>query len=552
MTILMYLFRQSWRPLMLVILCSTLAGLSGAALVAMIGKAIAKAPFPHMAPAFFGVCVVMMLSRTMSDMIMVRVSQANIMRLRVGLSQKMLTTPIKNLQEMGKNGLLVILTRDLDLFIAALPYVPMSICNVLIVVSCLGYVAWLSLPLFLLFSVTMAIGVVGYEYGRRVPLRHLRAVRVYIEELYNQFRNMIDGSRELQLNAERGQRYVEEGVMPASAKYRDSFVRYVTGFSWLINAGNTVFFVFIGVVLFLVPSVLDLPADVLATSALGMMYMMRPIMETVSALPILQNADIALEKIRKIDADLSTFARPAAVDSGADPFASGAAGAPFRLALHDVCHRYGEEDHSFMLGPLNMSIDEGEIVFIVGGNGSGKTTLAMLLLGLYEPESGHISLAGVKVGPGTVEAYRTRFSAVFADFHLFDALLSADRHGASEVANSYLEALELQHKVKVVNGKFSTLNLSTGQRKRLALVAAYLDDRPIYLFDEWAADQDPVFKRVFYTKLLPDLKARGKTVIAITHDDAYFHCADRVIKLADGHVETMDAHSVAHPSLQLA
>lgn len=549
MNILMYLFRQSWRPLALVILCSTLAGLSGAALVAMIGKAIAGAPFAHMGAAFFCVCVVMMLSRTMSELIMVRVSQAHIMRLRIGLSQKMLTTPVKNLQEMGKNGLLVILTRDLDMFIAALPYVPMSICNVLIVLSCLGYVAWLSLPLFLMFFVTMAIGVVGFQYGRRVPLRHLRDVRRHVEELYNQFRNMIDGSRELQLNARRGQRYVEEGVTPASDKYRISFVRYVTGFSWLINAGNTIFFVFIGVVLFLVPSILSLPADVLATSALGMMYMMRPIMETVGAMPILQNAGIALEKIRKIDADLATFARPAAPADGPDPFACAA---PLRLELHDVCHGYGVDEHSFMLGPLNMHIEQGEIVFIVGGNGSGKTTLAMLLLGLYEPESGSISLNGVTVERSTIEAYRTRFSAVFADFHLFDALLSEDRHGGSAQANAYLEALEIRHKVKVVDGKFSTLNLSTGQRKRLALVAAYLDDRPVYLFDEWAADQDPVFKRVFYTKLLPDLKARGKTVIAITHDDAYFHCADRLIKLADGHVETLERPVAPRTALQIA
>jgi|CXWL01.1.fsa_nt_gi putative ATP-binding cassette transporter len=549
MNILMYLFRQSWRPLALVILCSTVAGLSGAALMAMIGKAIAGKPFPHMTLAFFGACIAMMLSRTMSELIMVRVSQAHIMRLRVGLSQKMLTTPVKQLQEMGKNGLLVILTRDLDMFIAALPFVPMSICNLLIVLSCLGYVAWLSLPLFVLFFFTMAIGVIGFQYGKRRPLRHLRDVRGHVEELYNQFRNMIDGSRELQLNARRGRRYVEEGVTPASAKYQQSFVRYVTGHSWLINAGNAIFFVFIGVVLFLVPSVLNLPADVLATSALGMMYMMRPIMETVGAMPILQNASIALDKIRKIDNELTTFARPALAADGPDPFASPA---PLRLALHDVCHGYGHDEHRFTLGPLNMQIEQGEIVFIVGGNGSGKTTLAMLLLGLYEPESGSISLNGVTVDPSTIEAYRTRFSAVFADFHLFDALMSEDRHAASAQANAYLEALEIRHKVQVVDGKFSTLNLSTGQRKRLALVASYLDDRPVYLFDEWAADQDPVFKRVFYTKLLPDLKARGKTVIAITHDDAYFHCADRLIKLADGHVETMERPAAVRAALHIA
>jgi len=56
----------------------------------------------------------------------------------------------------------------------------------------------------------------------------------------------------------------------------------------------------------------------------------------------------------------------------------------------------------------------------------------------------------------------------------------------------------------------------------------------VYLFDEWAADQDPVFKKVFYTQLLPELKARGKAVLVISHDERYFGAADRVIRLDYG------------------
>ena len=168
------------------------------------------------------------------------------------------------------------------------------------------------------------------------------------------------------------------------------------------------------------------------------------------------------------------------------------------------------------------------------------TTFAMLLLGLYEPEKGHVRLNGAAVDETNLHAYRQQFSAVFADFHLFEQLLTAG-DGESQIrANHYLNVLQMQHKVKVENGRFSTINLSTGQRKRLALVSAYLEDRPIYLFDEWAADQDPVFKRVFDTELLPDLKARGKTVIVITHDDAYFSCADRIIKVEDGKIREIE------------
>ena len=203
-----------------------------------------------------------------------------------------------------------------------------------------------------------------------------------------------------------------------------------------------------------------------------------------------------------------------------------------------------------MLGPMDLTIHQGELLFIVGGNGSGKTTLAMLLLGLYQPEAGTITLNGVPVTEANLENYRQYFSAVFSDFHLFEQLLGTDQQALSDRTTHYIKLFGMAHKVKVIDSKFSTIDLSSGQRKRLALVSSYLEDRPIYLFDEWASDQDPVFKRVFYTELLPDLKARGKTVLIITHDDAYFHLADRIIKLEDGHLEEYGTNMSFHSLVQ--
>jgi putative pyoverdin transport system ATP-binding/permease protein len=183
---------------------------------------------------------------------------------------------------------------------------------------------------------------------------------------------------------------------------------------------------------------------------------------------------------------------------------------------------------------LTLREEEPTILTVAGESGSGKTTLAMLLLGLYEPEDGRIELNGVPVDRTNIAHYRQHFSAVFADFHLFEELLGADQHDLDTRAAHYLDALGLAHKVRVEQGRFTTTSLSTGQRKRMALVSAYLEDRPVCLFDEWAADQDPAFKRVFYRELLPELKQRGKTVIVISHDDAYFDGADRIVRLADG------------------
>jgi putative ATP-binding cassette transporter len=158
-------------------------------------------------------------------------------------------------------------------------------------------------------------------------------------------------------------------------------------------------------------------------------------------------------------------------------------------------------------------------------------------MGLYEPGKGTIILDGKPVTRENRDDYRQYFSVVFFDFFLFEHLIGIGMKDPGDRIKRYLEELQLTHKVKVQDGRLSTIELSQGQRKRLALFNAYVEDRPIYIFDEWAADQDPQFKEVFYRDILAELKAAGKTVIVISHDDRYYHLADRIIKLDGGKVE---------------
>ena len=209
-----------------------------------------------------------------------------------------------------------------------------------------------------------------------------------------------------------------------------------------------------------------------------------------------------------------------------------------KLELEQVVHAYpGEEENRFSLGPVDLTFKPGEIVFIVGGNGSGKSTLAKLITGLYIPEAGEIKLDSEVITDDNREWYRQHFSVIFSDFYLFEKLLGMDKPALDEQAQEYLRQLKINHKVTIEKGKLSTTELSQGQRKRLALLTAYLENRPIYLFDEWASDQDPIFRDIFYKEILMNLKKRNKTVLVISHDDHYFHLADRIIKLDYGKVE---------------
>ena len=139
---------------------------------------------------------------------------------------------------------------------------------------------------------------------------------------------------------------------------------------------------------------------------------------------------------------------------------------------------------------------------------------------------------GKALGTDDRDDYRQLFTTVFADYYLFDDLLKAETVPAE--AERYLERLEVAHKVSIKDGGFTTTDLSSGQRKRLALMAAWLEGRPILVFDEWAADQDPAFRQIFYTELLPDLRRLGKTIVVISHDDRYFGSADQLVRLRHG------------------
>lgn len=531
---LFFLLRSSKGIVLIALVAGAVAGLSNTVLVALINAALNTSNAgTALIWAFTGLCLLMVVSRFISNLLLIRLSQNAVFDLRVFLSRRILSAPLLRLEELGAHRLLATLTDDVPVIANALTSIPLLFMNMVIVAGCLIYLGWLSWSVLAGVLGFLACGVVVYQVLMKRALKYITLGRQQWDRLFKHLRALVDGTKELKLHRRRRDAFLSESLEASASTLRHQMVAshsiYTAASSW----GHVLIFVLIGLLLFGAPRTGNAEFQATLGFVLIILYMMTPIEYILNVMPTLSRADVALKKIEELGFRLQEHAESEPEHSQALRPSWG------RLKLIGVTHSYYHEgeDDKFVLGPIDLTFDVGELVFLVGGNGSGKTTLAKLLTGLYVPESGAIRLDGQLITDENRESYRQFFSVVFSDFFLFDSMLGLDTDGLDEKVRSYLVQLQLHHKVKIKDAALSTTDLSQGQRKRLALLTAYLEDRPFYLFDEWAADQDPVFKEVFYLQILPELKARGKTVLVITHDDHYFSVADRIVKLDYGQVD---------------
>lgn len=534
MKLIFFLLRSSRRMMAIAILTGFLSGISSAGLIALISRVVGAAGtvLPEVFWAFIGLSVVALVSSVVSQVLLVRLAQDAVFDLRMRLGRQVLSSELSHLEQLGTARITAALTEDVNAIAQAVSLFPYFCIDIATVIGSFAYIFWLSWQVFLMVMVLFVVAFATTQWllGRGYKL--LRFAREDQDQLFKHFRAITDGIKELKLHYSRRQMFLSDDLEASSASYRrhntKAFVLFAMASSW----GKLIFFFAIGFVLFVLPNVLTISLQTLSGYVLIFTYATMPLEKIVAKLPALGQADVSLQKIESLGLSLSSHSETvSAPDSVRSPWS--------RLEFHNVTHCYSRpgEDSNFTLGAIDLSFQPGELVFIVGGNGSGKSTLAKLLTGLYIPESGEIRLDGQLINQENREWYRQHFSAIFADFYLFDRLLGIDTPDRDLQAQSYLKQLQLDHKVQISNGTVSTTQLSQGQRKRLALLTAYLEDRPIYLFDEWASDQDPIFREVFYTEFLPKLKHQGKTIWVISHDDHYFRVADRIIKLDYGKIE---------------
>jgi putative ATP-binding cassette transporter len=472
-----------------------------------------------------------LLTGFLSEVLLARYAQAAVARLRQDLVRRLLDVPLRRFEEIGAARVYAALTDDVLAIQNALGHLPGLAVNLAILAGGGAYLAWLSPPAFAVLLLLAGAGAFTYRALARGAFRHLEQARSAQDRLFAHFRALTEGVKELKLHRARRADYLARWIEPVTDRVARANVGAVARFVLAHSTSHAFFFLLVGLTLFLLPQVEGAGGSVAVEGyVLTSLYLMGPLGGALQILPALGRADVALRRVEGLGVSLAPE-RPAAA-AAADPLPADWS----VLRLRGVTHTYRREDDEqpFRLGPLDLDVRRGEVLFVTGGNGSGKSTLAKLLTGLYPPESGALWLDDVPITDARRDPYRQQVSAVFADFYLFEALLGLAAADLDERAERYLADLGLAHKVRVQDGVLSTTALSQGQRKRLALLTMILEDRPLFVFDEWASDQDPAFKELFYRHLVPDLRARGKTVVVITHDDRYFDAADRQVKLEDG------------------
>lgn len=534
MNLISFLLRSSWRVVTIAILTGFISGGSTAGLIALVSRSFAQglgSSLTTLAWSFVGLAIVALTTSILSQVMLIRLAQQAIFQLRLSLSRQILASELADLEKLGASRLLATLTDDIQSVADAVRMVPFLCIDLAIVAGCLLYIVWLSWQVFLLVCLLTVVALGSCQWLLHRGQQLLARAREEQDYLFQLFRAVTDGTKELKLHYQRREAFFAEDLEPAAAVSRRYNTRGLTLFAATSSWGKLIFFFAVGFVVFALPRFMTLNLQTLSGYVLTFTYLMLPMNNLINSLPVLGRASVAIDKIASLNLSLTSRVETIAAPTTAQQWQE--------LTLRDITYTYylEQEDHPFILGPINLTLHPGELVFIVGGNGSGKSTLAKLITGLYIPESGAIHWNGQPVDSQQREAYRQHFSAIFADFYLFDRLIGLDRPNLDTQAQAYLQQLQLDRKVTIKDGQFSTTALSQGQRKRLALLMAYLEDRPIYLFDEWAADQDPGFKHIFYTQFLTQLRDQGKTVLVISHDDHYFYLSDRLIKLNYGQIE---------------
>jgi putative ATP-binding cassette transporter len=455
--------------------------------------------------------------------------ERGVLRFRVRVIDKVRRGDLRFFEQQGGVEAYAPLTQEIGLISEAVVFLVPVVESVLILLFIGLYLAWLSpqslLVVLAIYAVTLPVYVLRFASTRNQLRRAASADGGFFEH----FAELLRGFKELKLDRRESDAFYAHLSETSAAAFRLKLLSSERQTHDVIFAGS-IFYLALFAVAFAIPAIVPEASSTVYKVAAAVLFMMAPLTHLVNGAPTLAKADAAVSNLYALEERLDRALLEPMDAPSPEPLGD------FQcIQLRRVEFRFTGPGGraTFSVGPLSLTLQRGERIFVVGANGSGKTTLLKLLTGLYRPDSGQVLLDGSPVAAADQARYRSLFTSVFDDFELFERIYGADEPDPALV-NERLAELGLDHKTRYTETGFSSIDLSTGQRKRLAFLESVLKERPICVFDELAADQDPGFRRHLYEELLPQLSATGRTLVVVSHDDQYFHTADRVLEMQDG------------------
>ncbi|EAH5615860.1 multidrug ABC transporter permease/ATP-binding protein [Campylobacter coli] len=480
---------------------------------------------------FIALLIVFFLSSTIVELGLSVFGQNFIFKMQRRVVKQILDTPLLKVAKVGKARILASLGSDVRNISFGLLRLPDFLQSSILILCTSVYLCYLSPQIFTLCAIWIIVVFTINNFLMMKVYAYFRKARENDDALQNNYQNILDGHKELLINRYRAKLYYEdEFESNARSKKKNSTLGNLFN-NLSSNFTNVALLALVGVEFYLALEFKWASVAEAITIALSILFLRTPLVSMIGSFPTLLLAKIALDKIAKLELDdyKEHFEKTNFIKDWR------------QISFKNTSFSY---DDNFHLNPVNLDLKKGELIFLIGKNGSGKSTFCMLLTGLFKPSEGEIFVDDMKIDDDNLDVYRSLVSAVFSDFHLFTKTLAKEKFADEEKIASWLEFLELKGKTRVEDHELVLTKLSTGQKKRLAMLIALLEERDILVLDEWAADQDPVFRRFFYKKLLPLLKEQGKTIFAITHDDAYFDSADRIFLAEGGNISELKGKNI--------
>lgn len=538
MSFLQLVRREMRGSLRKLLLMSSLGGISSAAILAAI-NAGAQAADQGKGPSLWAASLfVVSLYLFMKTQIYVTTTitgeiEAVIHRLRLRLVDQIRHSELLAIEQIGRSRFVSAIASDAAILAQASNTLCYSVQAPILLAFVGIYVAYLSFPAFVLSVIIVGLAGTVFHFRSRRLTEERAAASEQERHFLSRLTDFLDGFKEVRMHAGRSADLFDDAV-EASEESANIKIRVQAATFRLIASSQAYMYLLLAIVVFVAPLFSDSAGNASITkTTTALLFVIGAFFGLVQSIPVLLNANAAADRLAKLEVDLrQTASAEAASDRSPGRFDT--------IEMRNVVFQYTDQhsETAFQIGPLDFTLQKGDLVFVTGGNGSGKSTFLRVLAGLYPIDSGEIRLDGMRVDGNNLNAYRALMSAIFFDYHLFHRLYGINDTDPAEVSR-LLWQFRLEDKTGLSNGEFRTLELSGGQRRRLALIVSLLEKRPILLLDEWTAEQDPEFRKKFYAELLPAMMQAGVTVIAITHDDRYLDELDlpgRRIRMDEGRI----------------